>query len=176
MPARLQRLISRIGAFLRPRGLDRDFDQELESHLAMLAEDYVRRGMTPEQALRAARLELGGYTQLREAHRAVRGLPWLETFFQDVQYALRALRRNPGFTAIAVLTLAVGIGVNTAVFTAYNAMALRPVQAKEPTRLMQIIRSNRDTLFSYPDYTWYRDRNRAFSGLAVMTHSAFSMS
>ena len=72
MPARLHHLISRIGACLRPRALDRDFDQELESHLAMLVADYVRRGMAPEQARRAARLELGGHMQLREAHRAAR--------------------------------------------------------------------------------------------------------
>src|SRR5260370_3816358 len=175
MLARMQRLISRMGAFLRSGGLDREFDEELESHMAMLVEDNVRRGMSPEQAQRAARLELGGRTQLREAHRAARGLPWLETFFQDVHYALRALRRNPGFTAIAVLTLALGIGVNTAVFTAYNAIALRPVQAKEPNRLVQIGRSDRNASFSYPDYLWYRDHNRTLSGLAVMTHNAFSI-
>ena len=72
------------------------------------------------------------------------------------------------------MTLAIGIGVNTAVFTAYNGLALRPLQAREPERLMQISRSNRDHAFSYPDYTWYRDHNRSFSGLAAMTFEAFS--
>ena len=176
MLTRLQYLLARIGAFLRPRGLDRDFDEELEAHLAMLSEDYVRRGMTPEQARRAAQIELGGRAQLQEAHRATRGLPLIDSFFQDVHYAVRALRKNPGFTAIAVLTLAVGIGVNTAVFTAYNAMALRPLQAKEPERVMQISRSNRDPSFTYADYTWYREHNRSFSGLAAMSNDVFSMS
>jgi macrolide transport system ATP-binding/permease protein len=161
----LTRAVARIGAFFQPRGLDRDFDQELESHLAMLAEDYSRRGMTPHEARRAARLEFGGSTQLREAHRETRGLPLLEAFLQDVHYALRALRKSPGFTAIATLTLATGIGVNTAIFTAYNSVALRPMQAPEPSRLVQVTRSTRDQFFSYPDYVYYRDHNRSFSGL-----------
>ena len=176
MLARLWHMISRIGGFLRPGGRDRDFDEELESHLAMLAEDYARRGMSAEEARRAARLALGGRTQLREAHRATRGLPLVEALFQDMHYAVRALGRNPGFAAIAVLTLAAGIGVNTAVFTAYNAMALRPVQARHPDRLVQMTRGDRDPSFSYPDYTWYRDHNRTFSGLAAMTTEVFSMS
>ena len=97
MLARLQYLIVRMGAFLRPRGLDRDFDEELESHLAMLAEEHVGRGMSPEQARRTASVELGGRVQLQEAHRATRGLPLVEAFFQDIRYALRALlQRIPG--------------------------------------------------------------------------------
>jgi macrolide transport system ATP-binding/permease protein len=176
MPTRVQYLISRMASLLRLRGLDREFDEELEAHLVMLEEDYVRAGMALEEARHAARVTLGGRTQLREAHRAVRGLPLVETFFQDIRYALRALRKNPGFSAIAVLTLATGIGVNTAVFTAYNAIALRPLQAKDPSRVVQITHSNRETAFSYADYIWYRDHNRTFSGLAAMTHDVFSLS
>lgn len=171
MLARLRLLISRIGAFVRPSGLDRDFDQELELHLTMLAEEYSRRGMTPEQARREARLQLGGMAPLREAHRAVRGLPFLEAFLRDIQYALRALRKTPGFAAIAVFTLAISIGVNTAVFTVYNATVYGLLQAPEPSRLVQITRSPRpqDRFFSYPDYMYLRENNRTFSGLAAAT-------
>jgi macrolide transport system ATP-binding/permease protein len=168
MLSSIKQLAARIGAFFRPGDLDRDFDQEMESHLDMLAEENRRRGMAPEEARRAARLELGGLEQLRVAHREARGLPILDGFLQDVRYALRALWRNPGFTAIAVLTLAIGIGVNTAVFTAYNGVALRPIQAPEPDRLAQITRSTRDQFFSYPDYAYYRDNNQTFSGLTAV--------
>src|SRR5215472_786016 len=166
---------TRLRAFFRTRALDRDFDQELESHLALLAEDYARRGMKPDEALRAARVELGGLAQLREAHRAARGLPVLDTFVQDVSYTLRALRRNPGFTAVAVLTLAIRIGVNTAVFTVYNAAVLRPVQAADPDHLVQITRTTRDQFFSYLDYTYYRDHSQTFSGLVAVDLAHFFM-
>lgn len=172
----MRELIARIRAFAGLRALDRDFDQELESHLDMLAEDKIRRGMTPEQARHAAHLEFGGLTQLREAHRETRGLPLLDALLKDLQYALRALRKNAGLTAIAVLTLATGIGVNTAVFTAYNAVALRPMQTPEPHRMMQITRSSGDDFFSYPDYAYYRDNSRTFSGLVAMSFGhSFSM-
>jgi predicted permease len=167
---------TRIRAFFDSRELDRDFDQELESHLEMLAADYRRRGMTPEDARRAARVHFGGATQLREAHRAARGLPLLDAFIQDVHYALRTLRKQPGFTALAVLTLAVGIGVNTAIFTLYNAAILRPVDAADPDHLVQITRTTRDQFFSYPDYGYYRDNNRSFSGVFAMAFESVSMS
>ena len=136
-------------------------------HLEMLAAEHRRRGRTPEEALRAARVELGGLAQLREAHRIARGLPLADAFWRDIQYALRALWKNPAFTAIAVLTLAVGIGVNTAVFTAFNAVALRPIPAPEPDRLVQITHGNRSQFFSYPDYLYYRDNTRPLSSLAA---------
>src|SRR5260221_10003725 len=94
MTASLKELTARILAFFRRGELDRDFNQELESHLTMLADDHRRRGLTPEEARRVARLELGGLTQLREAHRETRGLPFLDSLFLDVRYALRTLRRS----------------------------------------------------------------------------------
>jgi hypothetical protein len=105
MVARLQQLISRVSAFLRPDALDRDFNEELESHLTMLVEDYLGRGMSPEQALRKARLDLGERAQLVEAHRAARGLPLLDTILRDLQHGLRVLHRNPRFTLTAMLIL-----------------------------------------------------------------------
>src|SRR2546430_1048680 len=128
----LKQMAARIRALFRPSSLDRDFDQEFESHLTMLAEEHSRRGMTRDQALRAARLELGGLAQLREAHREARGLPLLDAFLRDVRYALRTLRRNPGFTAIATLTLATGIGVYRRSLPASNLVSLRAIQAANP--------------------------------------------
>ncbi len=172
----MRQLLSRIQAFFGVRAMDRDFDQELESHLAMMAEDYERRGMTPREARRAAALHFGGVAQLREAHRATRGLPFLDGFLQDARYALRALRKNPGFTALAVLTLAIGIGVNTAAFTLFDAAALRPLPVADPDRLMQLAHEGRDPSFSFPEYSYYRDRSRAFSGVSALMQSRLSMS
>jgi hypothetical protein len=176
MLTHLWTLMARIRAAATRRDLDRDFDSEMDSHLAMLAEEKVRRGMSPDQALRAARVELGGRTQLREAHREARGLPRLDALLGDVRYALRTLGNNAGVTGIAVLTLATGIGVNTAVFTAYNAIALRPIQAPEPHRAAQITRSNGDDFYSYPDYVYYRDHGKTMSLVAMSFGHTVSMS
>ena len=171
----LQHLAARVRAFFRSDDFDRDFNQELESHLKMLAEDHTRQGLTPEQARRAAQLELGGLTQLREAHRETRGLAVLEAFLQDIQYALRAMRKSPGFTTVAVLTLAIGMGVNTAVFTAFNAALLQPIHVPEPARVVTVTRSTSGKVFPYPDYAYYRDGNQTFSGLVAMALRTFAM-
>jgi hypothetical protein len=109
MVARLWQFISRFRASLRPGLLDRDLNEELESHVTMLVEDYVSRGMSPEEALRNARFDLGGRAQLLEAHRAVRGLPLLDAILRDLRNGLRVLRRNPefAFTAIVIGLLCV---------------------------------------------------------------------
>ncbi len=132
----LVQLGGRLRAFVRPGSFDRDFDQELESHLDMLAEEHRRRGMTPEQARRAARLELGGLAQLREAHREVRGMPSLSALQQDVRYALRTLRRTPGFTATAQAAQARGGSATTAVFSLVNAVLLKPAPVPDPDRFV----------------------------------------
>src|SRR5712692_8781992 len=118
MWTRLKRMGARLRAFFQTFGLDRDFGAELESHVAMLAEDHIRRGMTPERAERAARLKLGGLTQHREAHREVRGVPFLDTLLQDLRYTFPALRRDAGFTTFAILIVGLGIGASSTIFSA----------------------------------------------------------
>ncbi|HKD08855.1 MAG TPA: ABC transporter permease [Bryobacteraceae bacterium] len=176
MLATLKRLIAKTRSAFSSTASDFDFEEELQSHIAMLEEENVRRGMSCEEARRAALLKIGGLAQLRESHRETRGLPQFDSFLRDIRYALRALRKHAGFTTIAVITLAIGIGVNTATFTAWNAVALRPIQAPEPKRLVQLTRTTRDQMFSYPDYAYYRDNNRTFSGLVAINFQGLSLS
>jgi predicted permease len=126
---------ARVRALLRPRSCDRDFDQELNFHLEMLAADHQSRGMSPTDALRTARLELGGLAQLREAHRDVRGMRWVSDSCRVVHYAVHVLLKTPGFTLTALATLAIGIGATTAVFSVVNGILIRPLPYPDADRL-----------------------------------------
>jgi predicted permease len=140
MPATFLRLVSRLIAVFRQRRDDRELDQEMDAHRALLADQYRRRGMRDSEAQRTAQLTLGNATQLREAHREVRGAPILEELVRDLRYAVRGFRRQPGFTAIAIVTLAVGIGANAAVFSVVNGVLMRPLAYADPDRLMSLTR------------------------------------
>jgi len=175
MFTKLRVFASRVLGFLSPRRVqndDRDFAQELDAHLALLTDENIRRGMAPDEAARAARITLGGVTQLRETHRDLRGLPFLDTLFQDLRFALRMLRKSPGFTAVAVLTLALGIGANTAIFSVVDAVLLKPLRYKDPASLAVVWENFpkygifRNTV-SPPNFLDWQQQNRIFSGMAA---------
>src|SRR5256885_1722816 len=115
---RLRKWIVRFGGLFNKQQKDRELEDEIESHLQLHIEDNVRLGMTFEEARRQAMIKLGGIESTREAYRDQRGLPLLETLMQDVRYGARQLLKNPGFAAVAVMTLALGIGASTEMFTA----------------------------------------------------------
>src|SRR5437667_4609016 len=118
--------------------VEQELAEELRFHLGKLTEEYVAKGMTLEEARYAALRELGGVEQVKEECRDMRRVNYLEDFLQDVRYGLRQLRRSPGFTAVATLTLALGIGVNTAIFSVINAVMLRMLPVESPEQLVQV--------------------------------------
>jgi predicted permease len=161
----------RLAALLRGKRLDRDLDEEIAVHLAMQEEEFRERGMSAPAARAAARREFGGVTQTAEVYRERRGLPWLETAARDVRYALRGLRRNPGFTLAAVLSLALGIGANTAIFSMYHALLLRLLPVARPEELVTLYRTGGwgSGFCSYPLYREVRKRDDLFSGVVGRT-------
>jgi len=147
---------------------DGDLDQEIRSHLDLLIDESIRAGMSPKEARRAALIELGGAEQVKEQVREARLGNWLQSVLSDVRYGVRVLRKSPGFTMVAVLTLALAIGANALVFGVLNAMILRPMNLPRERSLYGIERvGQEDPVESYPDYLDLRDRNQSFESLAA---------
>ena len=167
--------------FLRRRGrFDRELDEEMRFHLEMRIEENVAAGMAPEDARRAARRQFGNQTLLREVSREMWGFASLETLIQDVRYGLRRLLRSPGFSLVAVLSLALGIGANTAIFSLVNTALLRPLPVERPGQIVSLSNSAGGRgfpTFSYPNYKDIRDRSgEVFDGLYAYRFAPLSVS
>jgi putative ABC transport system permease protein len=168
----------RLRATLGKRQRDRMLDEELQTHLALLIEQNIERGMSGEAARRTARLSLGGADQIKESVRDHRGLPLLETLGQDIRYAFRMLRKSPGFTAVVVLTLALGIGANTAIFSFVYGVLLAPLPYRDASRLVVLNETTPrvgNVSVSYPNFLDWRDQSRSFSEMAYIEQMSFNL-
>lgn len=164
------RLRSWFDSMVRRSRMEHEMEAELRFHIEAFAEDLVPSGVPRDEALRRARIAFGGVERAKEECREARGVRFFDSLVQDLRYGLRMLRKNLGFTVMAVLALALGIGVNTTVFTAFDSVALRPRAVKDPDHLVGVYRTkegeNRGSL-SYPDYIYYRDHTKTLSDLAM---------
>lgn len=168
----LKKLSFWLRLLLKRREVDRELDDEIEYHIEAKTEENIAKGMTPEEARRAARIELGGVEQAKENVRGVRVGAWLDTLLQDVRYGLRMLRKNPGFTVVAILTISLGIGANTTIFSMVDWLMLRPIPGvKNPDQLAFLVAQFKgggyDTFFSYPNFEDIRNEtDSVFSHVA----------
>src|SRR5579863_5356263 len=163
----------------RRQARDADLERELRDHLELEADEHRAAGLPPQQAAYAAHRALGNTLKIEEDVRATWGFQWLETLVQDVRYGLRQLRRNPGFTAVAVLTLALGIGATTAIFSVVNGVILRPLPFPNPSRLMilqESLPAIPERFDSYPNFRDWERRQRSFSGLGFYRYDRFNLS
>ncbi|HKW64130.1 MAG TPA: ABC transporter permease [Candidatus Acidoferrum sp.] len=170
------RIRSWMRGVMRRSRMEREMDAELRFHVEAFAEDLVRSGVRREDALRRARIEFGGVERVKEEGREARGISLIDGLMQDLRFATRVLGKNPGFAAVAVLTLALGIGANTAVFTVVNGVLLRAMPFPEPDRLFLVSLATRGGEFDWQpgvsdrDYLAFREQDRAFEQIASFTN------
>src|SRR5260221_12776915 len=167
----LRNIASRLRSLVRREQLDQELDEELGAYLEMEAAEKMKQGMSRREALRAVRLERGGLELAKEVVRSGSWESFVETCWQDARFGLRTLRKSPGFTTVAILTLALGIGANTAIFTMTNGLMLRTLPVRDPGRLVQLLHQYPGEPafngFSWDDYQTMRDGDHVFSDLIV---------
>jgi len=174
---RLRAWLLRLGELFGRNRREREFDAEMESHLALHIDDNLRAGMSLDQARRQALIKLGGVEQTKEMVRERRGLPVLEVLLQDLGYGTRMLRKSPGYTSVAILTLALGIGANATIFSAVYASLVKPLPFRDADRLVAIWKKNpprgwvRNPI-SPAEFLAWRDQTQAFEDMAAFTETS----
>jgi predicted permease len=163
----LRRFFTRLVSFATRRTQEERLREEIEEHIALQAAENLRAGLPPVEARRQAMLKFGGVEAMKQDYRAERGLPLIEDFLQDLRFALRLLRKSPGFTAVAVATLTIAIGANAVVFGVLNALILRSLNVPQAESLFIVQHGSDVGSHSYPDYLDLRQRNRSFDNVAV---------
>src|SRR5215472_11953407 len=172
IPLRLRSLFRRAQA-------DKELDDELRDHLERKTEEFVAQGMTREQAHRRARLDMDGIEQTKEKCRDARRVNWIQDLVQDLRYGLRVLRKSPGFTTIAVLTLALGIGADTALFSIVNGVLLKPLPYLHPDELVSLyvkVSNGQEIGVSYPNFLDWQRNNKTFASMAASFTDDFTLS
>ena len=169
----IYKLPLRFRSLFRKNRVERELSDELRFHLEKLVEEKVGKGMSPQEARYAALRELGGVEQIKEECRDMRRINYIENFVQDVRYGLRQLRRSPGFTAVAIATLAMGIGANTAIFSAVYGVLLKPLPFRSPGQLVRVFEANDRAGVtaegcSYAEFQEWQRQNHVFSGMAAV--------
>ncbi len=170
-----QDIVLRFRALFFRRRMDQELQEELDFHIEMQARRNRQHDVDPAEARRPARLQFGSVVSATEECREQRGLFAMEMLLKDVRFGLRMLRKSPSFTAVAVVTLALGIGANAVVFGVLNALVLRPLSVPQAESLYSLHRNDNSAAVSYPDYLDLRDRNRSFDGLAAFNISQAGM-
>jgi predicted permease len=177
--AQLRRVWSKILGLFQNDRLEEELDREMRTHLALLEEEFRRKGLAEDEARRAARHAYGGDQQVKQLHRDERTWLWLEEVRQDLNYGFRRLRSSPGFTTVALLTLALGIGANTAIFTVIDAVILGSLPVQRPEQLLEILDADPSVPqggyrhFSHPAFEYIRAHNRTFSGVLAVNGASF---
>ena len=176
---RLRVWLRRLDGLVNGVRRDRELADELDAHLQMHIDDNIRSGMTPGEARRHALLKLGGLDQTKEQYRDRRGVPWLDSAMKDVRFALRLMARSPGFTLVVLLTLAIGIGANSVMFTVVNTLLLRPLPYGDAARLLFVqtvsARDRSAQMTAPPDFYTYRAQNRTLDRLDAFYTRPFNL-
>ena len=171
-------LLNRLRAMFKRQELESSLDEELKFHVEMKTRENEEAGMSPDEAQSAALRQFGNVVRTKEKARIAWTFPRLETFAQDIRYGLRQLRRNPGFTAVAILTLALGIGANTAIFSVVNGVLLNPLPFPAPDQLVALHASKpnfEQGSISYPNFMDWRKVNYSFSAMAAFRSIGMSL-